>query len=448
MRMNHAKQIDVKSLLAEKRISLAMIDDAVARILRVKFGLGLFAASPRAAVPAGAVLCEKHLALARQMAVESCVLLKNDGVLPLARKVKSVAVIGPLADNGTDQMGCWVMDGVGADSRTPLAALRAALGVGAVHFAPGLENARQKDRRLFPEAVAAARRSDVVLLFLGEDANMSGEAHSRAYLTLPGAQAELVDAVAAAGKPMVAVVMAGRSLELGALAERAQALLMAWHPGTMGGVAIADLLLGKESPSGCLPVCFPRTVGQIPLYYAKNNTGRPLPEGASCDPQGTPLDPKDFASTYVDAPPTPQYPFGFGLTYTQFKYSGLRCSRKKIGNGESLTVSAVVANAGRRAGTTVAQLYVRDLVGSVIRPVKELKGFQRVTLKPGERRTVRFHLHTDDLAFHDRLMGRVTEPGRFKVRPPYLPEIAVSPFGRFSISGPTSSYTICRGVPG
>lgn len=403
-------------LVEEGRVPLALVDEAVRRILRIKFRLGLFENPYVDPARPSVLLAPKHRELAHQLARQSVVLLKNEGnVLPLSADLGSLAVIGPMADNPTDQMGCWVFDGRPEDVITPLQALRERLGERRVRFAPGLETCRDTGRKGFAQAAAAARQADAALLLLGEEAVLSGEAHCRAFLDLPGAQEELVEAVAAEGKPVVAVVLAGRPLTIGRVAEKVDALLFAWHPGTMGGPALADLLCGDESPSGKLPVTFPRTVGQIPLYYNHKNTGRPPQLVDRAAPMGTPLDPVGFFSGYLDVEPTPLYPFGYGLSYAQFKYSHLELTSPRVRQGEGLTVSFNVQNVGPAAAEEVVQLYVRDAVGSVTRPVKELKGFQRVRLNPGESRLVSFSLHTDDLAFHNRDLERVTEPGLFHV---------------------------------
>jgi beta-glucosidase len=344
------------------------------------------------------------------------VLLKNDGpVLPLSADLRSVAVIGPMADNPVDQMGCWVFDGRPEDVVTPLQALRERLGKGRVRFAPGLEGCRDTRKKGFAKAMEAVRKADVALLFLGEDATLSGEAHCRAFLDLPGAQEELVEAVTAEGKPVVAVIMAGRPLTISRVAEKVDALMFAWHPGTMGGPALADLLFGDESPSGKLPVTFPRTVGQIPLYYNHKNTGRPPQHVEREMPMGTPLDPVGFFSGYLDVEPTPLYPFGYGLSYSRFKYSNLELPGHQVYPGSYLVMLFDLQNVGETVAEEVVQLYVRDVAGSVTRPVRELKGFQRVRLHPGEGRTISFGLHTDDLAFHNRDLELVTEPGVFQL---------------------------------
>ena len=406
---------NLAALVESGRVPLAWIDDAVRRILRIKFRLGLFD-RPFIETQSGVLLNEQHLAVARRVAAGSCVLLKNDGVLPLDCGVRRVAVIGPLADAPADQLGCWTVDGLARDTITPLAALRTALGGRAdVRFAAGLPTARSTDTTGIAEAVAAARDADVAILFLGEDAGMSGEAHCRAFLDLPGAQMELLERVAAVGRPVAVVVMAGRALALGPVVEKAGAVLYAWHPGTMGGPALADLLLGVESPSGRLPVTMPRHVGQVPLYYAKKSTGRPPRDEERGAPAGTPLDPKDFTSRYMDIEHTPLFPFGYGLTYSSFEYKDLRLSAPVMTRDQPLVASVLLTNTGVREAVEVVQLYVRDVAASVTRPVKELKDFQRVSLAAGESRRVEFALRSPQLAFHGTDLKPVVEAGEFRL---------------------------------
>lgn len=404
----------LKSLVESGAVSVALIDGAVRDILRLKFRLGLF----DRAIPAPQVVTPtvQSRELAERVATESAVLLKNEGaLLPLGDAVRTVAIAGPLADSRVDQMGTWTMDGRAEDVETPLAAFRKLLGSGRVLYAPGLQNSRDTSREGFAAAVDAARRADVVLLFLGEEQILSGEARSRAFLDLPGAQPALVGAVAAAGKPIVAVIMAGRPLTFHDVAAKAGAVLYAWHPGTMGGPAIANLLLGRAAPSGRLPITFPRTVGQVPIYYAHLNTGRPPAESELGIPMGTPARPAGYTSKYIDVDFTPEYPFGFGLTYAAFQYSNLRLSAPLLREGERITASADIANRGSRPGTETAQLYIRDLVASVVQPVRKLIGFERVTLKAGESRTLSFPISPADLAFYNQQMRLVTEPGKFQV---------------------------------
>jgi beta-glucosidase len=404
----------LKPLVEKGAVSMKTIDDAVRHILRLKFELGLFDApipAPQTVSPT-----PESLALAERVAAESAVLLKNEAnVLPLAESIRSLAVMGPLADSPVDQMGTWVMDGRNEDVRTPVAALRQMLGNGRVLYTPGLKTSRDTSHDGFAAAREAARQADAAVLFLGEEEILSGEARSRAYLNLPGAQEALVDEVAGTGKPTIAVIMAGRPLTFHETASKLQAVFYVFHPGTMGGPAIANLLFGRAAPSGKLPVTFPRTVGQEPLYYAHLNTGRPaLPEELGI-PAGTPARPTGYTSKYIDVDPTPEYPFGYGLSYTTFAYSNLRLSASSIAMGGELMVSADVTNRGSREGAEAVQLYIHDVVASVVQPVRLLKGFRRITLKPGQTQTVSFRLRTADLAFYNQQMKLVTEPGRFEV---------------------------------
>jgi beta-glucosidase len=400
------------------RIGIKSIDDSVRNILRLKFRLGLFDEQPvRAGVREGdAKPTTAALDAAKRLASESIVLLKNDGnVLPIAKSVAQIAVIGPLADSPVDQMGSWAMDGHSEDVETPLAALRKTLGSERIIYARGLQNSRDMSHDGFRAAVDAARAAKVVVLFLGEEQILSGEARSRAFLNLPGAQEALVDEIARAGKPMVAVILAGRPLTFHDAASKVNSILYAWHPGTMGGPAIASLLAGDAAPSGKLTITFPRTVGQVPIYYAHLNTGRPPAPEQRGIPMGDPGNPVGYTSKYLDVDATPEYPFGFGLSYTTFEYSNLRLSQPVVRLGNHLTVSAEVTNSGSYEADEVAQLYTRESAASVSRPVRELKGFRRVHLKPGEKASVTFTLSTNDLAFYNERQQLVTEPGTFHV---------------------------------
>jgi beta-glucosidase len=406
----------LKALVASGRLDPKLLDESVANILRVKFRKGLFdreltapSFTPGAPEPAA-------LETAKGLAAESIVLLKNEGgALPLAKSVGRIAIIGPLADSPIDQMGTWVLDGRREDVRTPLAAFREAIGNSRVEWSPGLKSSRDTSHEGFAAALAAARDADAVLLFLGEEQILSGEAKSRAFLNLPGAQEELVEEISQAGKTMIAVILAGRPLTFHSLTERVGAILYAWHPGTMGGPAIAEIVFGDRVPSGKLPVTFPRTVGQVPLYYAHMNTGRPPSPKELGIPMGTPVNPRGFTSKYLDVDFTPEYPFGFGLSYTKFVYSNLSLSAPRMPLGGSISVAVDVANNGKYEADEIVQLYTRDLVGSVTRPVRELKGFRRIHLKPGETQRVEFNLKADDLAFYDARNQLVTEPGMFHV---------------------------------
>jgi beta-glucosidase len=402
------------ALIQAGKVDVKLVDESVRNVLRVKFRLGLFDKPIPAPPPASAMLAPDALDIARQLATESAVLLKNEGGrLPLSKSVARVAVIGPLADSPVDQMGCWAGDGQPGDVRTPLAAIRGMLGPDRVTYAPALKNSRDTSQARFAAAADAARNADVALLFIGEEQSLSGEARSRASLDLPGAQDQLVEEVAKAGKPVVLIVMAGRPLTFSKAAARAGAVLYAWHPGTMGGPAIANLLFGDAVPSGKLTVSFPRVTGQVPIYYNHMNTGRPSRGGAANITET--VQPEGDTSRYIDIDPSPEYPFGFGLSYTTFQYSNLKLSSASVSRGGSLTVSADVTNSGKLEADEVVQLYTRQLAASLTRPVRELKGFQRVTLKPGETRTVRFTLSTASLAFHNQRGELVTEPGLFHV---------------------------------
>jgi beta-glucosidase len=408
------------ALVEEGRISVDLIDEAVTGILRVKFELGLFENpyTDNSVLPP--IADRDALDTARQAALQSVVLLKNaNRALPLtADGLKSVAVIGPLADAPYEQLGTWIFDGDPQYSVSPLSAIEKLVGDRLdVRHIPALENSRSSNTAAFDEAVALAKRSDAVVLFLGEESILSGEAHSRADINLPGAQAELVQRIRAAGTPVVAVILAGRPLTLTNIVDKVDAILYAWHPGTMGGPAIADLLFGIESPSGKLPVTFPRMVGQVPIYYNQKNTGKPpSPDTVvlidDIDPHAQQLS-TGMTAYHLDAGYTPLFPFGHGLSYAGFDYDNIRISDAEVRPGAILTISVDVTNTGDVTAEEVAQLYVRDLVGNVTRPVRELKGFRRLRLQPGESVTVDFELHTDDLAFHGRDNALIVEPGEF-----------------------------------
>jgi beta-glucosidase len=405
----------LKHLVKSGQVDQKNIDDAVRRILRLKFDLGLFDQpnpTPQAVAPPDFTKRDT----AKRLATESIVLLKNeDHLLPLSPSIGKIAVIGPLADSPVDQMGTWVMDGRPEDVETPLLALRKRLGDPRVLYAAGLKNSRDTSQSGFDDALAAARKADAVLLFLGEEQILSGEAHSRAFLDLPGAQQALVDQIATARKPTVAIILAGRPLTFHAAADEVQSLLYAWHPGTMGGPAVADLLFGDAVPSGKLPMTFPRTVGQVPIYYAHLNTGRPASASELGIPLGDPVNPVGYTSKYVDVDFTPEYPFGFGLSYTSVEYSDLHVSEPVLRPGHHLTVAAQIADAGQREANEIVQLYIHQDAASVSQPVRELKAFRRVHLKPGERTIITFSLAPEDLAFYNDRQQLVTEPATFHV---------------------------------
>ena len=409
-------------LVESGEISETQIDQMVLNVLRIKFDLGLFEHAFVDTHDFPAAANHEHLQLAKEVATKSCVLLKNDdNVLPLsADALDSIAVIGPLADDGYEQLGTWIFDGESRHSQTCLRAIYDHVGDRAeVRWVSAMSSSRCRDDAGFEEAVEAAAAADVAIMFMGEESILSGEAHCRADIDLPGDQAQLIEAVADTGTPVVLVVLAGRPLTLSNIIDRVTAILYAWHPGTMGGPAIADLLFGVESPSGKLPITFPRMAGQVPIYYSKKNTGRPPSEDAIVhidDIDGrAPQTSLGMSAFHLDAGFTPLFHFGYGLSYTHFEYSDLSLSTQELRQGETLRVSATVHNRGEHRADEVVQLYIRDLVGSATRPVKELKGFQRITLAPGESRQVEFDLHTDALAFYNPRMQQVVEPGGFHV---------------------------------
>lgn len=397
--MSGAYDRHLESLVKDGEVDESIVDDSVRRVLRLKLRLGLFERAPLdTALAEKLILREDFRAIALEVAQTSMVLLKNEGhVLPLS-STASIALVGPLADNQADLLGCWaplsraedvesVLDGFGEQRN------------GVAHV-PGLDLAA---------AVAAAKVADVVVVVVGESANLSGEAHSRAHLGLPDGQQELVDALARTGKPIVGVLMTGRPLVVPRLAEQADALLVAWHGGIRAGRAVANVLFGTANPTGRLTASFPRAEGQIPVYYAHKNTGRPT-EGA-----GTLQFDEPFKSRYLDEPNSPLFPFGFGLGYTTFEYTNLTVETPVIGVDGKLVVSARIENTGNCRGTEMVQLYVRDRVASVTRPVRELKAFQRISLEPGDGRSVRFEIPVSSLGFVGRDMRYSVEPGDFEV---------------------------------
>ena len=408
------------TLVEEGQVCESQIDSAVASILRTKFRLGLFENASTEPQDFPPIADRRALEAARLSALQSLVMLKNDGrTLPFSfGSLRSIAVIGPLADAPHEQLGTWVFDGDAKLSVTPLSAIKTLVGGDVkVHHVRAMKTSRSRDIGQLDEALTAANAADAVILFLGEESILSGEAHSRADIDLPGAQAELVRRLRMAGKPVVAVIMAGRPLTLTNIVDNVDAILFAWHPGTMGGEAIADVLFGKQSPSGKLPVTFPRMVGQIPIYYNHKNTGRPPTEDdivyIDDIEEGAPQTSFGMTAFHLDAGFLPLFPFGHGLSYGEFSYSDIRTSIDQVQVGDTVTIRAHVENTGDVAAEEVVQLYVRDLVGSVTRPVKELKGFRRIYLEPAQRVEVSFELHTDELAFFGRGNRWVAESGDF-----------------------------------
>ncbi len=426
---------ELPGLVERGEVPIELIDQAVGRVLGAKYDLGLFhdpyrrigkAADDPVEVNAEGRL---HRQAARQVARDSLVLLENrQQTLPL-RKDATIALVGPLADSHVDMLGSWSAAGVAAQTVTLRQGLETAVGdSGRVIHARGANvtddprlieylNFLNWDRpevtqdprppqAMIDEAVCAAREADVIVAAVGESRGMSHESSSRTSLTLPASQQALLEALAATGKPLVVVLMNGRPLQLGWVKDNADAVLETWFAGTEGGHAIAEVLLGAHNPSGKLPISFPRSVGQIPTYYNHPRLGRPYVEGR----------PGNYTSQYFEEPNGALYPFGYGLSYTEFELAKPQLSRHQLKRGQILEVSVTVKNTGARAGATVVQLYLQDLVGSSVRPIKELKRFEKLMLEPGESRVVRFELGEDDLKFPDARLDYVAEPGEFEVQ--------------------------------
>lgn len=408
---------NLKQSIAENKVSIETIDNAVRNILRLKFRLGLFD-NPYVVTPQTVKYAEKHLQTAKTAAEQSVILLKNENqTLPFTDKIKTLAIIGPMADAPYEQMGTWVFDGEKEHTQTPLTAIKEMYGNKVkLLFEKGLEYSRDKNTAGIARAVSAARQADAVVVFVGEESILSGEAHSLANLNLQGAQSQLIKELAATGKPVVTVIMAGRQLAIADEVKVSDAMLYSFHPGTMGGPAIADILFGKVNPSGKTPVTFPRMSGQVPIYYAQHKTGRPanpiemLIDEIPVEAGQTSVGCRSF---YLDAGNSPLFPFGYGLSYTTFEYSNLSLASDKLTAQDTLSISFTLKNTGKYDGTEVVQLYVQDKVGSVTRPVKELKRFLRVTLKAGESTQVSLSLPVSELAFWGYDMNYTVEPGDF-----------------------------------
>jgi beta-glucosidase len=398
---------ELPELLEEGKISEEQIDRAVSRILYTKFELGLFEDPYRYSDEQReeeTIMKQEFLDLALEISRESIVLLKNDGdLLPLSKNLNRIAVLGPLADNRREMLGSWAGAGQAEDNVKLLEGVRNYVsdGTDVVH-ARGVDF-EDSSTEGFSEAVNLARSADVAVVAVGERALMSGEAASRASLELPGVQREFLEAVHETGTPVVMVLMAGRPLAIDWADENIPSILNTWFLGTQAGNAISEVLFGDYNPSGKITATFPAVTGQVPYYYYHKNTGRPM------DPN------QKYTSKYIDAPNSPLYPFGYGLSYTTYEYDNLTLDKTSMSASDTLQVSVDVTNTGDVAGAEIVQLYIRDLVGSVTRPVKELRGFDKVDLDPGETKNVSFILTSEDLAMYDVDMNWVVEPGAFKV---------------------------------
>lgn len=396
-------------LVKKGEVPLSVMDEAVRRVLRKKFELGLFD-DPYRFTDEGrevaALANPENRASARDMAKKSIVLLKNEGgVLPLA-KSKKVALIGPLAKSETDMLGGWSIGWEdNSDVVTQFEGLENFLGKGNLLYAKGCE-VKSMDKSGFKEAIETAKKADVIILTLGESRDMSGEAQSRSDITIPGVQEELATEIFSLGKPVVVLINAGRPLVFDQLAKRANAILYTWFLGSEAGNAIADVLYGAYNPSAKLTVSFPRSVGQVPIYYDHFNTGRP---------SMTDVPSKDYRTGYTDLKQSPEYPFGYGLSYTSFKYDGLNTKSVSINHNEKVEFSFMVTNSGDRAGEEIVQLYIRDRVASLVRPVKELKDFVKINLNPGETKQVTFVIDREKLSFYNEKLEWLAEPGMFDI---------------------------------
>jgi len=408
MEMESGTYRDYLAILVKSgKVSEHVIDDAVRRILRIKFKLGLFDNPYRFMNPERKkkiIFCKEHLEVARDAARKSIVLLKNDkSLLPLSKKIKSIVVIGPLGESARDMLGNWEASGDPSRVITLVAGLQNNLGNKVkIKYIKGCD-VKGNNKAEFPQAIAAARKADVVLLAMGEKASMSGENQSRAFLNIPGVQEDLMKKIVETGKPVVLLLFNGRPLTINWEKENIPAILECWFPGIEAGNAIADVLFGDYNPSAKLVITFPYTVGQVPIYYNHKNSGKPYIKGFQ------------WGSRYNDVTNEPLYCFGYGLSYTHFDYSGITLRDTVISMKDTLQVSVEIKNTGHYEGEEIAQLYIRDLVASVTRPVKELKGFQKIMLKPGESKHVKFAVTENDLRFWNKDMKFVAEPGKFQV---------------------------------
>ena len=401
----------LSALVKEGKLRMAVIDEAVRRILRKKFEMGLFEDPFRFSDLKREERNwnnPEHRKVAADMARKSIVLLKNEkNILPLSAQTGTIALIGPFVKAKKDHLGFWSYDW--PDDSVRIASIWEAVsrkrgGESKLLYAKGA-SITGEDRSGFAEAVEKALQADLVILTVGEARDMSGEAKSRSSIQLPGVQEELVKEIIAVGKPTVVLISAGRPLIFNWTADHAPAILYTWWLGTEGGNAIADVLFGDYNPSGRLPMSFPRAEGQIPIYYNHYNTGRPAMNDSD----------KFYRSAYSDLSIYPKYPFGYGLGYAQFEYSPVRLSTATLRKGQTLRASVTITNTGKVAGKETVQLYIRDMSGSVVRPVRELKGFQQLQLEAGETKTVSFNLTVEDLRFYNEQLKYIWEPGAFKV---------------------------------
>ncbi|NUM33790.1 MAG: beta-glucosidase BglX [Candidatus Brocadiae bacterium] len=396
---------ELSILLNEGKIDIKDIDEAVKRILRLKYRLGLFQnpyAYSNVQREKEKTMTKEHLEVALDVAKKSIVLLKNENVLPLSKEIKTLAVLGPLADSQKDLLGCWCGAGDYNHVVSLLKGIQSKVSADTkILHAKGC-NILDADEAEQKKALEMAAQADAIIVALGEEAGMSGEAASRSSISIPGKQEEFLKELVKTNKPVVLVLMSGRPLAIPWPAQNVPAILQCFFLGTQGGNAMAEVLFGDYNPSGKLPVTFPRSLGQVPIYYNYKNTGRPV-------------SPDKYTSKYLDVENSPLYPFGFGLSYTKYQYSPLRLEKSYLKKGESLKITVAVKNVGHREGEETVQLYLRDNVASITRPVKELKGFEKILLQSGESREVSFFLTPEDMSFYDKNMKLTIEAGTFTV---------------------------------
>lgn len=410
----------LESLITEGHVKVEQLNKMVRHILGLKFKLGLFENPYISSETFPALINEQHREAAKECSINSCVLLQNkNNCLPLSReKLSSIAVIGPLADDGYEQLGTWIFDGEEQHSITCLQAIKSYVYDSTqVHFAKGLETSRTNNNNDFEKAISAATKSNIAVMILGEESILSGEAHCRTNLNLPGAQHELITAIKQTNTPIVLVIMAGRPLTIEPILNDVDAILYAWHPGTMGGEAITELLFGERSPAGKLPVTFPRTVGQIPIYYNQKNTGKPVSDHNFMPIDKIPVRAAQTSlgmnSAHLDCHFSPLFPFGFGLSYSVIEYKNLIVKNPILTQQDTLQVTVDIVNKGQHKVTEVAQLYVRDLHANVTRPIKELKSFKRIELPIDSTTEVTFNVSVKEFSFYNQRMQKVVEPGLF-----------------------------------
>ena len=414
---SRAYLLQMKDLIEKGEVDIALLDQAVRRVLKLKVELGLLDKPYARKVEKSEVYSEPILDAACRLAEESVVMLKNESVLPLGDNVRRILVAGPMADAPYDQLGTWTLDGDKTRTVTPIKALRELYGDKVeIDYIPALTHPRDKSTAEFKALVKAAKKADVILAFVGEEQMMSGEAHSLSSLDLQGVQSQMLEALAETGTPLVTVFMAGRPMTIARQVEISDAILYAWHPGTMGGKALANIISGSVNPSGKLPVTFPRNVGQIPIYYNHKHTShRAKGTEGNLDkiPREAPQSVMGHTSSYLDVAPSPLFCFGYGMSYTSFEVSDLVLENNEVTADGNIKVSVMVKNTGSREGTEIVQLYTGRKVASVTQPMKELKDFKRVTLSAGESCKVEFEIPVSRLAFHNRDMVLAVEPGNY-----------------------------------